>query len=57
MANYLKVVFIPYQKMSLIIDKKKKLLIACLLIESLNIILLEFQVRQKMAENTYLEFG
>lgn len=45
--------------MSPIIDKKKKkkLLIACLSIESLNIILLEFQVRQKMAENTYLEFG
>ena len=42
--------------MSPIIDKKK-LLIACLSIESLNIILLEFQVRQKMAENTYLEFG
>ena len=43
--------------MSPIIDKQKKLLIACLSIESLNIILLEFQVRQKMAENTYLEFG
>ena len=55
MANYLKVVFIRYRKMSPIIEKK--MLIACLSIESLNIILLEFQVRQKMAENTYLEFG
>lgn len=55
MANYLKVVFIRYRKMSPIIEKK--MLIACLSIESLNIILLEFQVRQKMAENIYLEFG
>ena len=48
MTNYLKVVFIPYRKMSPIIDRKKKrkkMLIACLSIESLNIILLEFQVR------------
>ena len=57
MVNYLKLVFLCYQKMSAIIDRKNCSLRAFRENPALNIILLEFQVRQKMAENTYLELG
>lgn len=57
MVNYLKLVFLRYQKMSAIIDRKNFSLRAFRENPALNIILLEFQVRQKMAETTYLEFG
>ena len=53
LANYLKVVSLRYRKMCPIIHKKI-MLIACLSIESLNIIFLELQVRQNMTENIQL---